>query len=209
MASGVKELDGRVGCRDMVMFDPWKIVVEKDFNPRSPEGLRANIDRLKPMIEAAQGVLEALWVRRDGERCVLIGGESRLFATRELLKEGKLPKFQGKDSEGNPKPFGVPVIHREGASEDAERISLALLENSGAPLEKWELGKSYARLVNAGWEVEDIAKRQGKTPQWVSSCIILNDSPAELKQMLIMGQVSEEGHPSSQEARQRGRYVRR
>lgn len=73
MASGVKELDGRVGVRDMMRFDPFKISVEKNFNPRVAETLRANIDRLKPMIEAAGGVLQPLWVRRDGETCTLIG----------------------------------------------------------------------------------------------------------------------------------------
>lgn len=185
MASGVKELDGRVGVRDMVRFDPFKIRVEKNFNPRSKETLRANVDRLKPQIVAAGGLLQPLWVRRDGDECVLVDGESRLTAVKELIKAGLLPEEQGG------KPFGVPVLHMEGAADEATRITLALTANGGAPLEKWELGKNFARLLNIGSTEKEIAERLGKTVAFVNSCMALNDAPAEVKHMLIMGEVSE------------------
>jgi len=187
MASGVKELEGRVGVRDMVRFDPFKIKVEKNFNPRVKETLRANIDRLKPMIASAGGVLQPLWVRRDGEDCILIDGESRLTAVKELIKEGLLPATEGKDD----KPFGVPVLCMEGSADEVTRIKYAMTANGGAPLEKWEIGKNYARLINLGQTEEDIATAFGKTPQYIASCLALNDADDTVKHMLVMGEVSE------------------
>ena len=192
MASGVKELDGRVGVRDMVRFDPFKIVVEQNFNPRVKETLLANIVRLKPMIEATGGILQPLWVRRDGETCVLIDGESRLTAVKELIEEGRLPRFEGKDPKtGEDKPFGVPVLCMEGSADEVTRIKYAMTANGGAPLEKWEIGKNYARLINLGQTEEDLAKAFGKTPQYVTSCLMLNDADDTVKHMLVMGEVSE------------------
>lgn len=183
--SGVKDLDGRVGVRDMPTFDPLKIKIEKGFNPRVAETLRANVDRLKPMIEAVGGVLQPLWVRRDGEECVLIDGESRLTAVRELLKEGKLPATQ------NGKPFGVPVLHMAGAADERQRLILAMTANGGAPLEKWEIGKNYARLLNIGMTEGEIAESFGKTLPFVQSALLLNDASADVKHMLAMDEVSE------------------
>lgn len=192
MASGVKELDGRVGVRDMVRFDPLKIRVEKNFNPRSKETLRANVDRLKPQIVAAGGVLQPLWVRRDGEECVLIDGESRLTAVKELLKSGELPSTEGTDAKtGEPKPFGVPVLCMEGSADEVTRIKYAMTANGGAPLEKWEIGKNYARLINLGQTEAEVATYFGKTSQHISSCLMLNDADDTVKHMLIMGEVSE------------------
>ena len=78
------------GGSDILRFSPLDIQVEAGFNPRLFDTLRMRekLDALKTSI-AAQGVLQPLLVRYDGGKAILVDGETRLRAVRELIAEGE------------------------------------------------------------------------------------------------------------------------
>ena len=184
--SGVKGLDGHLGTRDLAQFDPRKIRVDRGFNPRSPLELRKNVDRLKPQILAEGGVQQPLWVWRDGSECVLMDGESRLTAVLELIREGKL-----RDEDFPKGLVTVPVLYFAGMAKEGDRALAALTANGGKPLERWEIGLTFARLVNLHWTVKDIAERRGVRAAYVTECIALAESSDEVKEMMSAKLLSE------------------
>lgn len=180
MAGGLKGLTGQRGGVDLTNFDPRVIVIEAGHNPRSAEALRENIENLKPQILAANAVYSPIWARKDGERVILIDGESRLRATVELMAEGKLPE-----------DFAIPTKYFKGMTTASERVLLALTANEGRPLERWELGVAYCKLYNGGMSVADVAAKLGKTVRFIRDCMELSEAGPELKAEMIAGTVSE------------------
>lgn len=167
----LKDLEGAVGRRDSIAFDPRVIVVEKGHNPRNydlPEN-RQHLNELKASIKE-HGVLSPIWIRQDGERAILVDGECRLRATLELIDEGEEIK-------------SIPTLSVRGANE-ADRLILALTANTGKPLSKWEVGKAYIRLIGFGWSEETIASRMGQSPRYIKEAIELSDASEEVKQLL-------------------------
>jgi ParB/RepB/Spo0J family partition protein len=160
------------GRTDVLTIDPNIIVVEEGFNYRNfnlPQN-KEHVQELKASIKV-NGVLNPLWVRFDTETKmpVLVAGESRLRAVKELLAEGLEIK-------------GVPCIQKKGNAE--EILVQSLQENTGKPPSKWEVGAAYQRLVNFGWTVEMIAERMGQTKRYVEEALELKDAPSHVKKLL-------------------------
>jgi ParB/RepB/Spo0J family partition protein len=174
MANEITRLrDLKIGARDMFTVDPEVIVTEDKFNPRNyrlPEN-RAHLDELKESIKA-NGVLVPLLVRFDTgtKTAILVDGECRLRAVRELIKEGAEIK-------------GVPVIQVPGNNE-ADRLLTAITANTGKPLSKWELGGAFRRFVSYGWPHEDIAAKTGYKVRFITEAIELDDAPDDVKYLL-------------------------
>lgn len=188
MAGGLKGLEGQQGGQDAFGFDPRLIVIESGFNPRSREELAKNVALLKPQIVAAGGVIQPVLVRVDGERVVLVAGETRVTAMLELIAEGvfsdeTLPT-------GKVKKVTVPTLYRRAAADEKQRIVDALMENTGKPLKEWEVGGAYARLLDLGWSVDDVAAKMGQTVQYVNDCVALAGAGSDVKALLSGGKVS-------------------
>lgn len=166
--------DLKSSARDQLMLDPRIIEIEEGHNPRvyTLAENRQHLDELKASIKE-NGVLQPLLVRFDGAKgkAVLVDGECRLRACLELITEGTPIE-------------AVPTVQVSGASNEAERLVLALTANTGKPLSKWESGTAFTRLIRFGWEPEKIATRLGFTVRFVSEAIELADAPQEVKQML-------------------------
>jgi ParB-like chromosome segregation protein Spo0J len=166
------------GSRDVFPLPPSMIRVEEGHNPRifsNVAGNREHIDSLKRSI-AEIGVQVPLLVRFDilkpGETktAILVDGESRLRAVRELIAEGVEIR-------------SVPVLQVDGKSE-SERLLIAITANTGKPLYKWELGAAFRRLIRFGWSETDVSKKTGYTARFVSEAVELADAPEEVKILL-------------------------
>jgi hypothetical protein len=179
MAHALATVDGAGKRQDTITFDATKIIIGSNFNPRSDAALLENVARLKPQILAAGGILQRLWVTKDANNnCLLIDGQSRLLAFRELLAEGLIES-----------PF-IKVELFSGMGDEKTRLLMAITANEGKPLEKWELGAAYSRLVNVGMSKDDIAAKLGVSVRHVTEAIVLADTPPELRAMLAAGTVT-------------------
>jgi ParB family chromosome partitioning protein len=147
-------------------------------NPRQPrlEMDAGELDGLAASIRE-HGVLQPLIVTVDpgGENYTLVAGERRLRASI----------LAGLET--------VPAIVRQVSEQ--ERLELALIENiQRAELKPLETAEAYQQLVDEfGLRHEDIAARVGKSRAGVSNTLRLLNLPAEAKQALREGQISE-GH---------------
>ena len=160
--------------------DPRLIVVDKQHNPRD-FSLQENKDHLATIKASikARGIDEVLWVRtnpKDETKPILIDGETRLRAVLELIAEGDDIKK-------------VPVEYKDGTN-DIERLVLALVANSGKPLNQLECGTAFKKLVAKGWEAKQIAETVGKTQNFVTRSIEIANLPEDVKTLVADGQVS-------------------
>lgn len=169
------------GRQDVLNIDPAIIVTEDGFNYRDftlPEN-KEHVQDLKKKIAAAGGVLQPLLVRFDPETKlpILIDGECRLRAVKELLEEG------GTEIKT------VPVIQKKNTTE-AERVVMSLTANGQKPPSICEAGEAYKRLQTGGWTVEEIAQKTGNTVQHVNAAIELTVVDKPTRRLISMGAVS-------------------
>jgi ParB family chromosome partitioning protein len=166
-ANGVAEAESRaLGFR---MIAP-ELIRAGRFQPRQ----QFDEDRLEELAVAirAQGIIEPLIVRPDGDSYELIAGERRLRAARlaELTE--------------------VPVIVRE--LDDRAALEMSLVENLlREDLNPIEEGQALARL-NRDFNLthDEIASRIGKSRSYVSNIIRLIELPAEVLAMIGRGELT-------------------
>lgn len=120
----------------------------------------------------AQGIIEPLVVRSDGEGFELIAGERRLRAARIAALEV------------------VPVIVRD--LDDRAALEMSLVENLlREDLNPIEEGQAFARL-NREFALthDEIATRIGKSRSYVSNIIRLIELPPEVLDMIGRGELT-------------------
>jgi ParB family chromosome partitioning protein len=120
----------------------------------------------------AQGVLQPILVRRDGEGYRIIAGERRWRAAQRA----------GLDQ--------IPALIREAGA--AEAFELALVENlQRADLNPIEEAEGYRRLVEEfGLTQEQVSERVGKERSSVANALRLLTLPDEVKEMLAAGSLN-------------------
>jgi ParB family chromosome partitioning protein len=172
----VSDADDRSSDTGSLTVDPSII----DPNPHQP---RTSFDEA-PLAELAAsirefGVLQPLLVTKaEKGRYQLIAGERRLRAA----------KLAGLTE--------VPVIVR--TLDEQQKLELAIIENiQRENLNPIEAALSYRRLIDEfGLNQEEAALRVGKARSTVANALRLLSLPAEIKQGLIDGNVTE-GHARS------------
>ncbi len=165
--------DLKTGVRDLIMLDPRIIKIEPGHNPRdySLSENREHLDELKASIRE-NGTMMPLAVRWEAssKEAILVDGECRLRANLELISEGveilSVPTFQ------------------VSATDEAQRLLLALTANTGKPLSKWEVGSAFKKFVAYGWEPAQIASKIGYSVRYVNEALELSDAPQEVKSLL-------------------------
>ncbi len=145
-------------------------------NPLQPRGL-ITPESLTDLIESIRekGILEPLVVAKTPAGYQIIAGERRWRAAKILgLKT-------------------VPVIIKE--TSQAGMLEMALVENvQREDLNPIERAQAFIRLKEEfGLETQEIAKRIGKSPPYVSNTIKLLNLPDALKDGLLSGLITE-GH---------------
>lgn len=150
----------------------------KEFDPAQLQSLADSIRQY--------GVLQALVVTRkevekpDGGLAVeyeLIAGERRLRAS----------KLAGVEQ--------VPVLIKTGEDTDQMKLELAIIENlQREDLNPIDRARAFEKLANEfGFKHADIAKKVGKSREYVSNSIRLLTLPADIIEALVQGKISE-GH---------------
>lgn len=152
---------------DVDLIDPNPHQPRTTFDEGALEALSASI--------RVHGILQPLVVTRVGERYELIAGERRLRAA----KLAGLAK--------------VPAIVR--SFDEQEKLELALIENiQREELNPIELATAYLKLINQfNLSLSQLGERIGKDKSTISNTTRLLALPAEAKQAIINGYITE-GH---------------
>ena len=161
-------------------LDPRTIIIKKDFNPRdtsSSEALK-HIAWLKESIRE-RGVDEPIFVENTSAGFVLVDGECRVLACRQLWDEKVFVK--------------VPTINFKG--DEVAVLKKSLIANNGLPLTVLELGKAAERLMAHGQTIEEIAAYMAphlgfstrKTEKHVKDAVELQQAPIAVKEAVAHG----------------------
>ena len=124
-------------------IDPKVIKRREDWNPRFDFG---EMTELAKSIKA-NGILNPIRVKRDGEGFELIDGDRRLTAVEYLLSEGHT--FED----------GIPAIIEDRKSGDLENLIKMFEANSGKAFLPLEEAAAYQRMKAAGMTYEEIGAR--------------------------------------------------
>lgn len=150
---------------------PLRILLEHKDNVRADVG---DLNELAASIRA-QGLLQPIVVtphRRDGHYLIL-AGHRRAAAARSIPLDN------------------VPCLVREDAGDIADHIALMLVENmQRSNLTAVEKARAMQRLVDAGQNQTQIARRLGLTPATVNQYLLLLDLSDEELAKVEAGEVT-------------------
>jgi ParB/RepB/Spo0J family partition protein len=152
--------------KDLLLIDPDLIKIESGFNTRLDYG---DIEELKNSI-IENGVRVPLRGYKEGDIYIITDGHRRLVATMKARKEGfNIAR--------------VPFLSEKKRTLE-ERILDIILSNDGKSLTPLELGETYKKLIQFGFNCTEISKKIGKTIKHVSDMISVAESSKELKEII-------------------------
>lgn len=166
------------GRSDIHKINPKLLNVKPSWNGRDfnePSNLE-HVAQLALSI-AEIGVKEPLTVVWEEGKAWLVDGECRLRATILAIKQGADIKT-------------IPCKVEERYANEADRLFSQIIRNAGKPFSQMESAKVFKRLLDMGWQQNDIAKKSGISPARVSQVLDLLTMPEPIKQMVTNGQVS-------------------
>lgn len=175
--------DAKAGSGDLWKVPLGEFHIIPGFNPRqeSPEYLDHIEDIAKSIV--AEGFYPhkpiAGYVERvDGKNMIVItDGHTRYRAAKRAIELGA-------------QVASLPtVISPKGTNR--EDLTIALVKsNQGRPLTMLETAIVCKRLISYGMEVKDIAARLNYTPAYVNQLLSLLESPKEIRDMIVKGEIS-------------------
>lgn len=164
--------------KEFYQIDPRKLQIKPDWNSRDftdPTNL-AHIEDLAKSI-AENGVREPLKVYLEGDVPYVTNGECRLRAVMMLIERGTDIK-------------AVPVLAEDKLANEADRLFTQFISNSGKPFGPIENAKLFKRLLDMGWQQNDVAKRTGFSGGRVSQLLQLLTLPVVLQKFITDGRAS-------------------
>lgn len=167
-----KKIHGEeVGKETAFKVAPHLIEVEPGFNrPIS----REQVDSFKSSMRNG-GIIPPIFVRVDVGRIIMVDGEHRLIAAKELIAEGvEIPHLS--------------AIHFRGDDADALLHKLSTAKVNG--IDQLEQGRDYQKLLRMGWEEKSIAARCGYSVGHVKMCLSLQESNSDVKEHIQAGSIS-------------------
>jgi ParB/RepB/Spo0J family partition protein len=166
------------GRRDVLKIDPRKLSVRSNWNSRDFSD-PANLEHIESLANsiAEKGVITPIRANWEDGKAYIVNGECRYRACMLLIERGVDIKT-------------VPVIGDDQFANDVDRLFTQYLENTGKPFTDLERARHFKRLIDLGWQQEDIAKRSGKTQGWVSQTLALLTAPVAVQKMITQGEVS-------------------
>ena len=174
MAS-LKEMGKR---SEYYQIDPRKLQIRADWNSRdfSDPSNMEHVEELAKSI-AEIGVREPLKAYLDGDTAFVTNGECRLRAVMMLIERGVDIK-------------AVPVMAEDRLANEADRLFTQFISNSGKPFGPIENAKLFKRLLDMGWQQQDIAKKTGFSGGRVSQLLELLRLPIVLQKFITEGRAS-------------------
>lgn len=167
-----------VGRSDIHRVDPKLLVITEGWNTRdeTPE-LAEHIDDLAKSI-AEIGVRKPIEVKLEDGKLIVKDGHCR---TRATIRAIEVYKAEIKT---------VPVVSVDRYANDADLILNQVISNSGKPLTAMEQARVFKKLIDMGWNQDDIAKKVGKSNGRISQILDLLTMPAQVQVMVSSGAVS-------------------
>jgi len=150
---------------------PEHIVIKPGFNRPID---RANVDQFKAAIRGG-ATIPPIYVSVEDSAIVMVDGEHRILAVRELIAEGMdIPSMAAIQFRGN----------------DADKIAHLITSAQGKALSPLDAGIQYLKLLRLNWSVAQIAARIGKSDTHISTCLALAESNSDVHEHVRNGDVS-------------------
>lgn len=158
---------------DIFKINPSLIVIEEGFNVREDMG---DIDALMESI-VTNGLEVPIKVqkRKGVDEFVLVDGHRRMTAINKALSLGHEIKY-------------VEATMFSGNNED-RIFSMVITGTAQKTLTPLEQAEAFARLVNFGYKVDEIAKRIGKSVPHVYNQLLLAKIPKKVKEYITNNQI--------------------
>ena len=166
------------GRTDVYKVDPRKLQIRPDWNSRdfSDPANQQHVEELAKSI-AEVGVREPLKVFVENDVPYITNGECRYRAVMLCIERGIEIKT-------------VPVMGEDRNSNDADRLFTQFISNSGKQFSALENARLFKRLIDLGWQQNDIAKKTGFSAGRISQVLELLTLPLVLQQFIIEGKAS-------------------
>jgi ParB-like chromosome segregation protein Spo0J len=163
--------------------DRWNVPIELlDSNPDNIRLDRPEVrDHIRALADSIKEVgfirTRPLTVRMTGDRVLIEDGNCRLAAVYLAISEGAEIKT-------------LPCLSEAPMTTAADRTLNMLLANSGLPHTPLEYLAAVKRLLSYGWTDTDIAKRLGRSRQWLANLINLGEAGDDVHALVTEGAVS-------------------
>jgi len=175
-ATGLKSI--AQGRTDMWRVDPRQLHIKANWNGRDMNDPTNQEHVLMLASSIAEvGVKEPLTVYWESGKAYVSDGHCRLWATLKAIKNGAEIKT-------------IPVKTEDRYANEADRTFAQILRNTGKPFTSMEQAKVFKRLLDLGWQQNDIAKKAGVSASRVSQVLDLLTLPEGVKTMVVNGSVS-------------------
>lgn len=113
----------------------------------------------------------------DGDFAEVVNGNCRFAACQIALAEGA-------------ELLTVPCMLEAPGTTEADRVANMVVANSGLLHSPLEMTAAVKRLLSFGWNEGQIAKRWGKSRQYISNLLELGGAPADIHAAITNGTVS-------------------
>lgn len=151
----------------------------------NPDNMRLDTDELRSHIRGiadsilASGYLRSrpLTVRFVGETAIIVDGNCRFAAVQIAMAEGA-------------EILTLPCVLEPPGTTEAERTANMLVANSGLAHSPLEMTAIVKKLLSFGWEESAIARRLGKSRQWIANLLELSGASPDVQQAIANGTVS-------------------
>lgn len=168
------------GRGDIFKIDPRKIKIKPNWNARDftdPDNIEAVNVIARSVAEIGFKSNKPITVKWEDSEVWLVNGETRLRGVMQAIANGVDVKT-------------VPCVAADRYANEADQVFDQCLDNAGRPFKDLELARNFKRLLDLGWQQEDIAKRAGKTQGWVSQTLALLTAPVAVQKMIVAKEVS-------------------
>lgn len=164
--------------KEFYQIDPRKLQIKDSWNSRDfsdPSNISHVEDLAKSIAE--NGVREPLRVYLEGDTPYVTNGECRLRAVMLCIQRGIDIK-------------AVPVLSEDKSGNEADRLFTQFISNSGKPFGPIENAKLFKRLLDMGWQQQEVAKKTGFSGGRVSQLLELLTLPIVLQKFITEGKAS-------------------
>lgn len=166
------------GRTDVYKMDPKDLRVKDGWNSRDMTD-PANIAHIEDLAKsiAENGVREPLKVSVEDNVPYITNGECRYRAVMLCLERGIDIQT-------------VPVMGEDRFANEADRLFTQFISNSGKQFGPIENARLFKRLLDMGWQQNDIAKKTGFSGGRVSQLLELLRLPVVLQKFITEGKAS-------------------
>ena len=179
----VKEAAAGVKSRDLWQVPLEDLRVMEQFNARVPNSahhakIREIADSIKREGFHQHKPLAVYVARENGKSIFVVYGGHRRYAAALLAKSENAPIKT------------VPVITAPQGTTMEDLTAALYTDNTGVPLQPYEVGIVCKRLQNFGWSTDDIANKFHIGTDYVDDLLLLVGAPKAVRDMVLNEEIS-------------------